>query len=69
MGYEKNQNDAGMQFNYKEIQEGLYVCRLRLALAAPYKQEINVQVEVTRQKLRTIAHYIMVHTGVSDKYL
>ena len=37
-------------------------------LAAPYNQEINIQIEVTWQTFQTIAHSIMVHAHVSDKY-
>ena len=38
------QTNPGMQFTSKEFQEGLYVRGVRLSLAAPYHQEMNVQV-------------------------
>ena len=63
------QNDSGTQFTSKEFQEGISVCGVRLELAAPDHQESNGRVEVTRQKLRTIAHSIMVHGKFSDKYI
>ena len=63
------QTEDGTQFIYKEFQEGVYVCGVRLALAAPDYQEMNGKVEVTWQTLRTIAHSIMVHTLVSEKYI
>ena len=63
------QNDAGTQFTSKEFQEGVYVHRVRLALAAPEHQEMNGQVEVPQRKLQTIALSIMVHTRVSDEYI
>ena len=60
---------AGIQFTYKEFQEGLIVRGVRLSLSAPDYQEMNGQVEVTWLTLRTIAHSIMVRTQVSDKYI
>ena len=41
---EINKTNNGMQFTSNEFQEGLSVRVLRLALAAPDHQEINVQV-------------------------
>ena len=38
-------------------------------LAAPEHQEINIQVEVTRRTLRTIAHYLMVHARVPEAFI
>ena len=35
------QTDSGTQFTYKEFQEGISVCGVRLALVAPNHQEIN----------------------------
>ena len=60
--------DAGMKFTSKELQEGLYLHRLCLTLAAPDHQEIKGHVEVTLHSLRTIAHSIMVHVRVLDEY-
>ena len=62
------QNDDGMQFTSNEFQEGISVCTVWLALAAPDYQETNGQVEATWWTLRTIAHSIMVHAQVSDEY-
>ena len=39
-----------------------------MTLAAPEHQEMNGQVEVTRRKLRTVAHYLMVHARVLEVY-
>ena len=50
------QTDTGKQFTSNEFQEGLYVCPVQLALAAPDHQEMNGQVEVTWRTLRTIEH-------------
>ena len=61
------QTDSVTQFTSKEFQEGIYVLRVRLSLEAPDYQEINGQVEVTWQTLRTITRLIMVHTWVYDK--
>ena len=66
---ERIQTDDGMQFSSKEFQEGLSVCGVRLELVAPHHQEKNGQVEVIWRKLRTIAHLIMVHVRVYDKYI
>ena len=38
-------------------------------VAAPEHQEMNGQVEVTWRKLRTIAHYLMVHARVPEIYI
>ena len=40
-----------------------------MTLAAPEHQEINGQVKVTRRRLCTIAHYLMVHARVSEAYI
>ena len=50
------QTDPGTQYTSKEFQEGLYVRGVRLKLAAPEHQELNVQVGVTWKTLRTITH-------------
>ena len=63
---ERIQNDADMQVNSKEIQEGLSVCGVRLSVAAPHHQGINIQVEATWRTLQIIAHSIMVHARVSE---
>ena len=66
---ERIQTDSETQFTLKEFQEGLSLSGVKLAVVPPDHQEINGQVEVTWQKMRTIAHSIMVHTRVSDKYI
>ena len=63
---ERIQTDAGTQFTYKDIQEGLYEHGVWLELEAPYNQEMNGQVEVTWLTLWTIAQSIMVHPQVSE---
>ena len=40
-----------------------------MTLAAPEHQEMNGQVEVTRETLRTVSHSIMVHARVLDAYI
>ena len=50
------QTDAGMQFTSNDFQEVISVLGVWLKLAALYHQEINGQVEVTCQTLRTITH-------------
>ena len=51
-----------MQFTSKESQEGLSVHVLILT-------EMNGKVEVTWRILRAIAHWIMVHTWISDEHI
>ena len=63
------QTDTGTHFTSKEFQECLSVHEVRLELAAPYHQKMNGHVEVTCQTFRNIAHSIMVHARVSDKYV
>ena len=63
------QNDTGIYFTSKEFQGGISVRGLRLALVAPYHQEINNQFEVAWKTFQTFAHSIMVHTQVYDKYI
>ena len=49
-----------------------YECQthgVRLPLAAPAHQEMNIQVEVTWRTLRTVAQYIMVHARVPEVYV
>ena len=60
------QTDAGTQFTSNDFEEGLSVHGVQIALVSPDNQEMNGQVEVTWQKLRTITYSIMVHTQVSD---
>ena len=62
------QTDNGLQFNSKDFQEGLSVRVLQLILSALDHQEMNGQVEVTWQKLRTTAHSIMVPARVLNEY-
>ena len=62
------QNDAVTHFTSKEFQGDCYVRGIWLVLAAPDHQEMNGWVEVTWQKFQTIAHSIMVHSHISDKY-
>ena len=45
---ERIQNNAGMQFTYKEFQEGIYVCGVPLLVVVTYHQEKNFQVGVTQ---------------------
>ena len=63
------QTDAGTQFTLKEFQGCISVNGVQLALASPDHQEMNIQVEVKWHTLRTIAHSIMVHARVLDKYI
>ena len=63
------QTDAGTQFTSKEFQEGISVSGVLLAFSTPDHQYMNIQVEVTRRKLQTIAHSIILHAGVSDEYI
>ena len=53
---ERIQTYAGMQFTPKEFQEGLSVHGVRLPLEAPHHQQ-------------NIAHSVMVHARVFDKYI
>ena len=43
--------DAGMKFASKEFQEGLSVHGVQLSLSAPDHQDMNGQVELSRQTL------------------
>ena len=61
-------SDAGTQFTLTEFKEECQILRVRLTLAAPEHQEMNVQVEVTWRTLRTIAHSPMVHARVPENY-
>ena len=61
--------DAGTQFTSKEFKEECQTCGVHLTLAAPERQEMNVQVEVTWRTLRTISHYLMVNARVSEAYI
>ena len=40
-----------------------------MTLETTEHQEMNVQVEVTRRTLRTVAHSLMVHARVSEAYI
>ena len=66
---ERIKTDTGMQFTYREFQEGLTVLGVQPALAEPDHQETNGQVKVTWWTLLTITHSIMVHALVSDRYI
>ena len=61
--------DAGTQFTSTEFQDECKTCCVHLMLAAPEHQEMIRQVKVTRRKLRTIAHTLMVHAKVSEDYI
>ena len=51
--------DAGTQVTLTEFKEECQTSRVRLTLAAPEHQEMNVQVEVTLKTLRTFAHSLI----------
>ena len=53
-----------MQFTSTEFKDEFQTCGVRLTLAAPEHQEMNVQVEATWRTLRTVAHALMVHARV-----
>ena len=61
--------DAGTQFTLTKFKQECQTRGVSLTLAAPKHQEMNVQVEVTRKTLRTIAHSLMVHDRVSEAYI
>ena len=61
--------DAGTQFTSIEFKDECQTRRVRLTLAAPEHQEMNGQVEVIWRKLRTVAHYLMVHARVPEVYV
>ena len=61
--------DAGIQFTSTDFKEECQTCGVHLMLSAPEHQEMNVQVEVTQSKLRTIAHSLMVHARVLEAYI
>ena len=61
--------DAGSQFTSKDFKDECQTHIVHLMLEAPEHQEMNRRVEVTRRKLRTIAHSLMVHTKVLEAYI
>ena len=61
--------DSGTQFSSRYFQEGLSICVVQLSLPSSYHQGNNVQVQVTWRTLQTIAHSIMMHAQISDKYI
>ena len=61
--------DAGTQFASTEFKKECQTRGVHLSLAAPEHQEMNGQAEVTWRTFRTIAHYLMVHTRVSEAYI
>ena len=66
---ERIQTDDGTNFTSKEFQKGLSVPGVQLELVVLDHQKMNGQVEVTWRKLQNIAHSIMLHARVSDKYI
>ena len=66
---ERIQTDAGMQVTYKEFQKGPSIRGLWLELEKIDHKEMNGQVEVTCRTFQTIAHLIMLHTRVSERYI
>ena len=61
---ERISEDAGTQFTLTESKEECQNRGVRLTLATPEHQEMNVQVEVAWRKLFTVAHSLMVHARV-----
>ena len=61
--------DAGTQFTSTEFKEECQTRGVRLPLAAPEHQEMNIKVEVTCRTLRTVAHALMVHARVPEIYV
>ena len=66
---ERIQTYAGTQFTSKEFWEDISIPEVIIALVTPDHQEMNVQVDVTWQKLKTITHSIIVHAQVSEEYI
>ena len=60
--------DAGTHFTSTEFKDECQTRGVRLTLAEPEHQEINVQVEVTWRTLRTVSHALMVHARVPEVY-
>ena len=56
--------DAGTQFTSAEFKDECQIRGFYLTLAAPERQKMNGQVEVTCRTLRTVAHSLMVHARV-----
>ena len=63
------QTDSGMHFTAKGFQEGFSVHAVRLSLVPSYHLDIIGPIELTRPTLQTIAHSIILHALVSDKYI
>ena len=61
--------DAGNQVTSTEFKEEFQTRGVRLTLAAPEHQEMNVQGKVTWRTSRTIAHSLMVHARVLEAYI
>ena len=61
--------DAGTQFALTEFKEECQTHGVRLTLAAPEHQDMNVQVEVTWRTWRAIAHALTVHARVPEIYV
>ena len=61
--------DVGTKFTSTEFKEECQTCGFCLTLAAPEHQYMNGKVEVTRRKLRTVAHSLMVHARVSEAHI
>ena len=60
---------AGSEFTSTDFKEEYQNYEVHMALAAAEHQIINVQVEVTWIKMRTIVHSLMVHARVSKAYI
>ena len=58
--------DAGTQFTSTEFQDEFQTHGVNMTLEAPENQEMNIQVEVKRRTLRTIAHSIMIYAIVLE---
>ena len=52
-----------------ELKEECQTRGVRLILAAPEHQEMNVKVEVTWRTLRTVEHSLMVHARFPEVYV
>ena len=66
---ERISEDSSTQFTSAKFKDECQTLRVRLNLAAPEYQEMNVQVEVTCRTLRTVAHSLMVHARVPEVYV
>ena len=61
--------NTGTQFTSTEFKEECQIRGVCLTLAAPEHQEMNGQVKVTWRTLRTIAHSLIVHARVPERYI